>query len=119
MKILVVDDSEIIRTAIRNILRGDGREIVGEAGDGVQALQIFREQKPDFVTMDITMPDMDGLQCIREMMSVDPSVKIMVVSAVSLESVALEALELGARSFLRKPFSGDQLREAFNKLANV
>ncbi|MCR9145015.1 MAG: response regulator [bacterium] len=119
MKIMIVDDSEIIRKAIRNMLAGEGRDFVGEAGDGVRALEVFKDTKPEIVTMDITMPDMDGLECIRQMMAINPTVKILVVSAVSLESVALEALELGARSFLRKPFSRDQLAAAFEKIAGA
>ncbi len=119
MKIMIVDDSEIIRKAIRNMLSGDGREFVGEAGDGIRALEVFRETQPEFVTMDITMPDMDGLECIRQMMALNSAVKILVISAVSLESVALEALEIGARSFLRKPFSRDQLVAAFEKISGA
>lgn len=119
MKIMIVDDSEIIRKAIRNMLSGEGREFVGEAGDGVKAIEVFRDARPEIVTMDITMPDMDGLECIRQMLAIDSSVKILVVSAVSLETVALEALELGARSFLRKPFSRDQLQAAFEKVSGV
>lgn len=116
MKLMIVDDSSIMRKAIEKYLSGTNIEIVGTAGDGVQAIELFKKTLPDVVTLDITMPEMDGLQCLEELLKIKPDVKVMVVSALKDEATALEALKKGARSFLGKPFTPESIKEAFDQV---
>jgi two-component system chemotaxis response regulator CheY len=115
MKVMVVDDSAIMRKLISRFSREFGHEIIGEAGDGEQALKVAREKNPDLVTMDLTMPNMDGLTCIKELMKLKPETKIIAISAQSSEQAANQAMLAGARSFLVKPFNADQLHEKFRE----
>lgn len=116
MKLLIVDDSSIIRKAIQKYLGQLDVEIVGEAGDGKTALDLFQELDPDLVTMDITMPEMDGLTCLEEMLKIKPETRILVISALSDQATALKAMKNGAKGFLGKPFSEDKVKEAFERL---
>lgn len=112
---MVVDDSNLIRTRISNVVQGGGLgkiALVGLARNGVEALRIARDTRPDLVTMDLTMPEMDGVQCIREMLRMLPGTSILVVSALNDKSTAIAALRLGARGFVTKPFTDDALRLA-------
>ncbi len=118
MKLLIVDDSSIIRKAISNYLKDKGWEVVGEAGDGKTALEIFKKNMPDLVTMDITMPEMDGLTCLTEILKIDPNVKVVVITALNDQATALKALKLGAKAFVAKPFNPDKLNEALTKVTN-
>lgn len=116
MKLLIVDDSSIIRKAITRYLNEYGLEIVGEAGDGVQALELMRAHQPDVVTLDITMPEMDGLTCLDEMLKIDPKIRVIIISALSDQATALKALKAGAKGFLGKPFTEDKIKEAFDRV---
>ncbi|THF63812.1 response regulator [Pseudothauera nasutitermitis] len=112
MRLLIVDDSNLIRTRIARVVESTGLEeifIVGLARDGREALQIARETRPDVVTMDLTMPEMDGVATIRELMRMPHPPSILVVSALNDKSTAITALRLGARGFLNKPFTDDEL----------
>jgi len=118
MKMLIVDDSLIIRKTIERFLEStySDVEIVGEASNGVLALEIFQETKPDLVTMDITMPEMDGLTCIDAMLKIDPDVKILVVSALSAKETVIEAIKKGAKGYVLKPFSEEKLKNALEEI---
>lgn len=116
VKLMIVDDSSIIRKLIQNYLNEYQIEIVGEAGDGKSAVELFRELRPEIVTMDIVMPEMDGLSVIDEIRKIDPTVKIMVVTALSDKSTGIEAMKRGAKSYVVKPFTPDKLKNAFAKL---
>lgn len=111
MKLLIVDDSNIMRRAIEKYLSEFSLELVGTAGNGEQALELFKKYKPDLVTLDITMPKLDGLSCLKEMMSLDRSAKVLIISALKDPTTGLNALKLGARGFLSKPFTQNQLKE--------
>ena len=115
-KLLIVDDSAIIRQAIQKHLIDFDIEVVGTAEDGKIALEVFQETKPDIVTLDITMPEVDGLTVLEEMLKIDENVKVMVVTALSDKSTGLKAIKLGAKSFLPKPFTPDKLRTSFERL---
>ncbi|MFZ0390763.1 MAG: response regulator [Calditrichia bacterium] len=115
-RVLIVDDSMIIRQSIEKNLKEFGVEVVGVAGDGRTALNRFRELKPDVVTLDITMPEMDGLTVLEEMMKIDPGAKIMVVTALKDKSTGIKAIQLGARSLVVKPFTSDKLKAAFERM---
>lgn len=115
MRLLVVDDSNMIRTRISKIVQDGGVgkiALVGLARNGVEALRIAKATHPDVVTMDLTMPEMDGMQCIREMLRLLPNTSILVVSALNDKATAIAALKLGARGFMAKPFTDDELRLA-------
>lgn len=116
MKVLIVDDSSIMRKAIHKYLSKLDVEIIGSAGDGKTALEMFKDQLPDVVTLDITMPEMDGLTCLDEMLKIKADAKVLVVSALKDEATALEAINKGAKGFLGKPFNAETLEEAFNEL---
>ena len=115
MRLLIVDDSNLIRSRISRVVQSGGLvnvSLVGLARNGAEALRIARATQPDVVTMDLTMPEMDGIECITEMLRLLPRVNILVVSALSDKSTAIQALRLGARGFVAKPFSNDELKIA-------
>lgn len=106
---MIVDDSSIMRRAITKYLTPLGYEIVGTASNGQEAVQLFQENPADFVTLDITMPQMDGLACLQALKELNPRVLVLVISALSDSQTGLKALKLGAQSFLPKPFTETQL----------
>ena len=115
MRLLIVDDSNMIRSRISRVVQNGGMAhvaLVGLARNGAEALRIAKATEPDVVTMDLTMPEMDGIECITQMLRVLPRTNILVVSALSDKSTAIQALRLGARGFVAKPFSDDELRLA-------
>ena len=116
MKLLIVDDSMIIRRAITQYATKKGFEVVGEASNGVDAIELFQKNKPDAVTMDITMPEMDGLECIRRIMEIDSDVKIVVISALIAQENMLDAMNAGAKGFVQKPFNDEKLEKVFQLL---
>lgn len=115
-KLLIVDDSNIIRSKIARALGEYGLEIVGMASNGRDAVARFEATRPDVVTMDLTMPEMDGIECIRAIQAIDPKVRILVVSALADKSTAIQALKEGAQGFLCKPFSAEDLTAAIGEL---
>lgn len=114
-KILVVDDAEFLRVRISKMLVGDGYEVI-EAENGLLALNAYKAQKPDVVLMDITMPEMDGLTALREILAVDSGAKVIMLTALGQESVVLEAIKSGAKDFIVKPFERDRVIGALQKL---
>jgi two-component system chemotaxis response regulator CheY len=116
IRMMIVDDSNVIRRRIERCQRVDGVEVVGTASNGVEALALFVELDPDVVTMDITMPQMDGIECVERMVNLKPGVLILVISALADKATAVEAMEKGANGFLNKPFSDRQLNDALLEL---
>jgi two-component system chemotaxis response regulator CheY len=115
-KVLIVDDAAFMRMAIRNILVKHDYEVVDEAENGRIGLQKYKELKPDIVTMDITMPEMTGLEALKEIIAFDPEAKIVMVSAMGQEHMVMEAILNGAKSFIVKPFKEDHVIQTLNKL---
>ena len=115
-KLLIVDDSNIMRRRIERSQQFEELEVVGTAGNGYEAIELFRKTDPDVVTMDITMPRMDGIECIEKLVSLKPAVRILVISALADKDTAVEAMEKGANGFLNKPFTDRQLNEAIAEL---
>ena len=115
-RLLIVDDSNIIRRRIERSQQFGDLEVVGAASNGVEALALFRQTDPDLVTMDLTMPQMDGIECIEKLVQVKPSVRILVISALADKATAVDAMEKGANGFLNKPFTDRQLNEALAEL---
>jgi len=120
MKLLIVDDSLSIRRMIQRCVEGVYSDIgVSAAVDGCQAIEVFQQEMPDIVTMDLTMPHIDGVECIKKLVDIKPDVHILVVSALSDKVTALSAIKNGAEGFLKKPFTGDQLSIALDELLSV
>ncbi len=113
---MIVDDSNIIRKKITRSSHSDKFDVVATAANGTQALQMFEDTQPQLVTMDLTMPEMDGVECISKLIEKDPEVRILVVSALSDKATGIKALKKGARGFLCKPFSEQQLYDALLEL---
>lgn len=116
LSLMIVDDSNIIRRKIERCNDSDKFNVVASAANGAEALEIFRKMRPQVVTMDLTMPEMDGIACIQQLVAIDPGVSILVISALSDKATGIEALKKGARGFLCKPFSEEQLLEALTEL---
>lgn len=109
MKLMVVDDSRVMRGKIQRAVEAIGIYDVLTASNGVEAVETFRKENPKLVTMDITMPEMDGIECVKQLVAIDPNVLILVISALSDKSTTMEALKNGAKGFLKKPFDDDEL----------
>ncbi len=104
MNILIVDDAMFLRAALKNILEKNGYEVVGEASDGHEAIEKYKELSPDLVTMDITMPGKNGIDATREIIEFDPNAKIIMCSAMGRSDFITEAIKAGAKDFITKPF---------------
>ena len=115
-KLMIVDDSNIMRRRIERSNQFDELELVGTAANGLEALEMFKKTDPDVVTMDLTMPQMDGIECISKLVVLKPAVRILVISALADKATAVEAMEKGANGFLNKPFTDRQLNEAIADL---
>ena len=115
-RVMVVDDAMFMRASLKMMLEKNGFEVAAEAENGAIAVQKYREVKPDFVTMDITMPEMDGLQALKLIKQLDPDAKVIVVSAMGQEPVVKEAILSGAKSFIVKPFKEDFVLKTLNAL---
>ena len=114
-RVLIVDDAAFMRMMLRDILAKNGFEVVGEADNGKVAVQMYNELKPDVVTMDITMPEMDGIAAVKEIKAGDPSAKVVMVSAMGQQAMVIEAIRSGAADFIVKPFQPDRVLEALGK----
>ncbi len=115
-KVLIVDDAAFMRILIKNTLTKNDHEVVGEAENGVIAVEKYKELCPDVVTMDITMPEMSGLEALKAIMAYDPSAQIIMVSAMGQEAMVREAVLSGARGFIVKPFKEEGLLSALKKI---
>ncbi|MEP7243051.1 MAG: response regulator [Gammaproteobacteria bacterium] len=115
-KLMIVDDSNIMRRRIERSQNFEELELVGTACNGVEAIELFKKVDPDVVTMDLTMPQMDGIECIENIVKIKPAVRILVISALADKATAIEAMEKGANGFLEKPFTDRQLNEAMAEL---
>ena len=116
-KVLIVDDAAFMRISIKNMLTKNGYEVVGEAENGAAGVELYKELHPDVVTMDITMPEMSGLDALKEITKIDPQAKIVMVSAMGQEAMVREAIVSGAKGFIVKPFKEDGIIAAIKKLA--
>lgn len=115
-RILITDDALFMRVTLKNILTQNGYEVCGEAQNGVEAVKLFKELKPDLVTMDITMPEMDGIQALKEIKTIDPAASVVMCTAMGQKNMVVEAIQSGAKDFIVKPFQPDRVLEAVGKL---
>ncbi len=116
MRLLIVDDSSVMRRTIEKNLTDYDLEIIGMAANGSEAIELVEREKPDVITLDITMPEMDGITCLENIMKIHPSAKVMIITALSDKLTGLTALDKGARGFLYKPVNSNDLARAFDKL---
>jgi len=115
-RVLIVDDAAFMRMMIKDILEKNGFQVVGEANNGIKAVELYKKEKPDVVTMDITMPDMDGIDAVKEIKAFDPAAKIIMCSAMGQQTMVMDAIKAGARDFIVKPFQPDRVLEAIKKV---
>ncbi|AIF43750.1 response regulator [Virgibacillus sp. SK37] len=114
-RILVVDDAAFMRMMIKDILVKNGFEVVGEAQDGAQAVEKYKELTPDLVTMDITMPEMDGITALKQIKEINKDAVIIMCSAMGQQAMVIDAIQAGAKDFIVKPFQADRVIEAIQK----
>ncbi|MCL6636883.1 MAG: response regulator [Alicyclobacillus sp.] len=114
-RILVVDDAAFMRMMIKDILTKNGYEVVGEAADGAQAVEKYQELRPDLVTLDITMPEVDGIEALKRIRAIDPGARVIMCSAMGQQAMVIDAIQAGARDFVVKPFQADRVLEAVRK----
>jgi two-component system chemotaxis response regulator CheY len=116
-KILVVDDASFMRVVLKDIIKGNGlaSEII-EAADGVEGVKAYQTQKPDLVTMDVNMPRADGIQALRAIMKIDPAAKVIMVTSVEQKQIVQDAMKLGARDYIVKPFDRGNVGLVLNKV---
>jgi two-component system, chemotaxis family, chemotaxis protein CheY len=114
-RILVVDDAAFMRMMVKDILVKNGYTVAGEAPNGAVAVEIYKKEKPDLVTMDITMPEMDGIAAVKAIREFDPAAKVIMCSAMGQQSMVMDAIRAGAKDFIVKPFQADRVLEALKK----
>ena len=115
-KILICDDTMFMRTVLKNLLSESGYEVVGEAENGKIAIKKFKEFKPDLVLMDITMPEMDGIEALQEIMKIDSTAKVIMCSAMGQEKMVAAAIKGGAKDFVVKPFENERVIQAITNI---
>ena len=116
-RILITDDALFMRVTLKNILVQNGYEVVGEATNGVESVEMYERLRPDVVTMDITMPEMDGLTALRTIKGIDPEAAVVMCTAMGQKSLVVEAIQAGAKDFIVKPFQPERVLEALTKAA--
>lgn len=114
-RILVVDDAKFMRMMIKDAVEKAGHTVVDEAENGAKAVEKYREIKPDLVTMDITMPDMDGIEAVKQIKAIDPNAKIIMCSAMGQQTMVMDAIKAGAINFIVKPFQAQTVIDTVNK----
>ena len=114
--VLICDDAIFMRTMVRDILTQAGFEVIGEAETGVQAVEKYQQLRPDLVTMDIVMPDMGGIDAVRQICKSDPNARILMCSAMGQQALVVEAIQAGAKDFVVKPFQPSRVLEAVQRV---
>jgi len=114
-RVLVVDDAAFMRKVLGDALASGGHQVVGEAGNGAEAVASYQQLRPELTTLDITMPEKDGLTALAEIMAIDPAARVVMCSALGQESKVLESIKLGAKDFVVKPFQPARVLEAVSK----
>jgi two-component system, chemotaxis family, chemotaxis protein CheY len=117
-RVLIVDDLSFIKLLIRDTLEKTGFEVVGEASNGIEAIELYRKLKPDVVLMDITMPRMDGIQALQEIIKYDKNAKVIMCSALGQQRLIIQSIQYGAKDFIVKPFKQERIVGAIKKVLN-
>ncbi len=119
VNILIVDDLAFIKIVLRDILEKSGFRVVGEASNGDEAIRLYQEKRPDVVLMDITMPGMDGLTALKRIRGIDPAARVIICSALGQQRLIIQAIQLGAKDFIVKPFQPQRVVSALKKALNI
>lgn len=119
MKILIADDSMMVRRILEKFMGQMKLELVGSATNGIEAVKMFEELKPDMVSLDITMPEMDGLNAMQKILAINPAARIVIISAVNSKDMIVQALNGGAKAYIVKPFSEAQIVQTFTEVMNA
>lgn len=114
--VMIVDDAMFMRTMLKEIFKGIGLSIVAEAENGKEAIELFKKHRPKLITMDIVMPDMDGITAVKEILKLDEEARIIMCSALGQEAFVMESIEAGARDFIVKPFTPDEIKEVVGRV---
>ena len=114
-RVLVVDDAAFMRKMVTDALTKGGHEVIGEASNGIEAVERYRELRPEVTTLDITLPEKDGLAALQEIIGLDPSARVIMCSALGQESKVLESIKIGAKDFIVKPFKAERVLGAVDK----
>lgn len=114
-RVLVVDDAIFMRMKLKDILEKNGFEVVGEAQNGLEAVEKYKAESPDLVTMDITMPEMDGVEALKEIKKINGNAKVVMCSAMGQQAMVMEAIQAGAVDFIVKPFESERVIQSLNK----
>jgi two-component system chemotaxis response regulator CheY len=117
--VLIADDLKFIKLVLRELVEKAGFRVVGEASNGQEAVELYQAKRPDVVLMDITMPKMDGLAALKQILAVDPEAKVIMCSALGQQSLIVQALQLGAKDFIVKPFREDRVIGAIKKILDI
>jgi two-component system chemotaxis response regulator CheY len=117
--VLIVDDLTFIKMVLRDLVEKAGFRVVGEASDGEEALRLFHEKHPDVVLLDVTMPKMDGLTALKKMLDADPNAKVIMCSALGQQRLIVQAIQLGAKDFIVKPFRPERVITSIKKILNI
>jgi|SRR5665648_134402 len=115
-KIMIVDDAAFMRMVIKDILTKNGHEVVAEAVDGLDAIEKYNKVNPELVFLDIVMPNMEGIECLKKIMAINPNAKVVMCSSIGQQSVVSEAIKSGARDFIVKPFNATKVLEVVSKV---
>lgn len=114
-KVLIVDDAVFMRMKLKDILEKDGYEVVAEAQNGIEAIEKYKQEMPDIVTLDITMPEMDGIEALKRIKEIDPAAKVIMCSAMGQQSMVMDAIQEGALDFIVKPFETERVLQSVRK----
>ncbi|OHB28659.1 MAG: hypothetical protein A2X84_06325 [Desulfuromonadaceae bacterium GWC2_58_13] len=117
LRVLIVDDALFMRNMLKDVFLKAGYEVIGEAADGIEAVELYRRLRPDLVTMDIVMPRKSGIEALQEICAEHPEARIVMCSAMGQEALILEAVQAGARDFIVKPFKEDKVLEVVRRIA--
>lgn len=115
-RVLITDDALFMRVTLKNILTQNGYEVVGEAQNGAESVEMYKTLKPDLVTMDITMPEMDGIEALKQIKAHDPNATVIMCTAMGQKNMVVEAIQAGAKDFIVKPFQPERVVDAVKKL---
>ncbi|WP_456474469.1 response regulator [Candidatus Pyrohabitans sp.] len=118
LRVLIADDAAFMRNMLKKILKQAGYEVVGEASSGVEAVEKYKEVRPDIMTMDIVMPEKDGIEAVKEIIDYDPNARIIICSALGQQSMIIEAIQAGAKDYIIKPFQPGKLVESIKKVVH-
>lgn len=119
IKVLIADDLKFIKLVLRDLVEKAGFRVVGEASNGEEAIELYQDKRPDVVLMDITMPKVDGLTAMKEILKIDPEAKIIMCSALGQQSLIVQALQMGARDFIVKPFREERVVASIKKILDI